>query len=68
MTDSAATAPYPDKWARESGTPTDEAFHTAIRNALARPWATGGQGSTATESKPAAAASCLTLLGVYDDS
>jgi len=43
-------------------------FHTTIRNALARPWAIGGQGSTAAESKPAAAASCLTLRGVYDDS
>jgi phosphohistidine swiveling domain-containing protein len=28
---STATRPYPDKWARESATPTVEAYHSAIR-------------------------------------
>jgi phosphohistidine swiveling domain-containing protein len=43
MTDSAATAPYPDKWARESGTPTVEAFHTAIRKLVAERFAASGK-------------------------
>ncbi|MDX6655872.1 MAG: hypothetical protein QOH62_665 [Solirubrobacteraceae bacterium] len=35
MTDtSTATRPYPDKWARESATPTVEAYHSAIRKLI----------------------------------
>jgi hypothetical protein len=36
VTDSAtAKRPYPDKWARESATPTVEAYHTAVRALVA---------------------------------
>lgn len=38
MTDTVtgdAVRPYPDKWPRTSGTPTVEAFHTAIRRLIA---------------------------------
>jgi hypothetical protein len=31
---STATRPYPDKWARESATPTVEAYHSAIRKLI----------------------------------
>jgi hypothetical protein len=47
MTDTAApaarTAPYPDKWARPSATPTVEAFHTAIRKLVAERLAESGK-------------------------
>src|SRR3712207_1925711 len=49
MTDTAATEqeqaarPYPDKWARASGTPTVEAFHTAIRKLVAERFAASGK-------------------------
>jgi hypothetical protein len=47
MTDTAMTdqavRPYPDKWPRESGTPTVEAFHTAIRRLIAERFAASGK-------------------------
>jgi hypothetical protein len=47
MTDTAetasATAPYPDKWARPSGTPIVEAYHTAIRKLVAERLAASGK-------------------------
>jgi phosphohistidine swiveling domain-containing protein len=47
MTDTAArtagTTPYPDKWARASGTPTVEAFHSAIRRIVAERLAESGK-------------------------
>lgn len=36
-------APYSDKWARESATPTVEAFHTAIRALVAERFAASGK-------------------------
>ena len=42
-TPAAGTAPYPDKWARESATPTVEAFHTAIRKLVAERFAASGK-------------------------
>ncbi len=36
MTDSTtASRPYPDRWARESATPTVEAYHSAVRALVA---------------------------------
>jgi hypothetical protein len=45
MTDTttAEARPYPDKWARESATPTVEAFHTAIRALVAERYAAAGK-------------------------
>ncbi len=47
MTDTAATspgtAPYPDKWPRESATPTVEYFHKAIRALVAERFAASGK-------------------------
>jgi phosphohistidine swiveling domain-containing protein len=43
MTDTAETAPYPDKWARESGTPIVEHFHTRIRKIVAERFAASGK-------------------------
>jgi hypothetical protein len=44
VTDSAeATRPYPEKWARESATPTVEAYHTAVRVLVAQRLATSGK-------------------------
>jgi len=46
MTDSvpgAGVAPYPDKWARPSGTPIVEAYHTAIRKLVAERFAACGK-------------------------
>lgn len=47
MTDTAATspgtAPYPDKWPRESATPTVEHFHKAIRALVAERFAASGK-------------------------
>jgi PEP-utilising enzyme, mobile domain len=45
MTDTAApeSRPYPDKWARQSATPTVEAFHTAIRALVAERHAASGK-------------------------
>ena len=44
MTDSAtATRPYPDKWARESATPTVEAYHSAVRKLVAERFAASGK-------------------------
>ena len=49
MTDQAAMGqepvarPYPDKWPRESATPTVEAFHTAIRRLVAERLAASGK-------------------------
>jgi hypothetical protein len=44
VTDSAtAERPYPDKWARESGTPIVEAYHTAIRKLVAERFAQSGK-------------------------
>ena len=44
MTDTAMTdRPHPDKWARESATPTVEAFHTAIRKLVAERFAASGK-------------------------
>jgi hypothetical protein len=47
MTDTAETAspttPYPDKWARPSGTPIVEHFHTAIRKLVAERFAASGK-------------------------
>jgi PEP-utilizing family enzyme len=47
MTDTAATspgtAPYPDKWPRESATPTVEYFHKAIRALVAERLAASGK-------------------------
>jgi PEP-utilizing family enzyme len=42
-TPAAGTRPYPDKWARESATPTVEAFHTAIRKIVAERFAESGK-------------------------
>ncbi|MEZ5122203.1 MAG: PEP-utilizing enzyme [Solirubrobacterales bacterium] len=45
MTDSvpgAGVTPYPDKWARPSGTPIVEAYHTAIRKLVAERFAACG--------------------------
>lgn len=42
MTDTATT-PYPDKWARESATPTVEAYHTAVRKLVAERLAASGK-------------------------
>jgi phosphohistidine swiveling domain-containing protein len=42
-TPAAGTRPYPDKWARESATPTVEAFHTAIRKIVAERLAESGK-------------------------
>jgi hypothetical protein len=42
-TPAAGTRPYPDKWARESATPTVEAFHTAIRKLVAERFAESGK-------------------------
>jgi hypothetical protein len=38
-----ANRPYPDKWARESATPTVEAYHTAIRKLVAERFAQSGK-------------------------
>jgi len=38
-----ADRPYPDKWARESATPTVQAFHTAIRKLIADRFAGTGK-------------------------
>ncbi len=46
MTDTVAggrVAPYPDKWARESGTPIVETYHTAIRKIVAERFAASGK-------------------------
>lgn len=46
MTDSvpgAGVTPYPDKWARPSGTPIVEAYHTAIRKLVAERFAACGK-------------------------
>ena len=45
MTDTAAppTRPYTDKWARQSATPTVEAFHTAIRAIVAERLSASGK-------------------------
>jgi hypothetical protein len=43
MTDTAETAPYPDKWARESGTPIVEHFHSRIRKIVAERFAASGK-------------------------
>ena len=46
MTDTAtgeAVRPYPDRWPRASGTPTVEAFHTAIRRLIAERLAASGK-------------------------
>jgi hypothetical protein len=45
MTDmtTAEARPYPDKWARESATPTVEAFHTAVRALVAERFAAAGK-------------------------
>jgi hypothetical protein len=44
VTDTAtADRPYPDKWARESATPTVEAYHTAIRKLVAERLAASGK-------------------------
>jgi phosphohistidine swiveling domain-containing protein len=40
---STATRPYPDKWARESATPTVEAYHSAIRKLVAERLASSGK-------------------------
>jgi hypothetical protein len=39
----AATRPYPEKWARESATPTVEAYHTAVRALVAQRLAASGK-------------------------
>jgi hypothetical protein len=36
-------APFADKWARKSATPTVEAFHSAIRKRVAEKWAASGK-------------------------
>jgi hypothetical protein len=46
MTDTTpaeAVRPYPDKWARQSGTPIVEAFHTAIRRIVTERLAASGK-------------------------
>jgi hypothetical protein len=44
VTDSAAaTRPYPEKWGRESATPTVEAYHTAVRALVAQRLAASGK-------------------------
>lgn len=44
MTEAATAArPYPDKWERESATPTVEAYHTAIRKLVAERLAASGK-------------------------
>jgi PEP-utilizing family enzyme len=43
MTDTTEAAPYPDKWARESGTPIVEHFHTRIRKIVAERFAASGK-------------------------
>ena len=44
MTDTAAAnRPYPEKWARESATPTVEAYHTAVRALVAQRLAASGK-------------------------
>jgi phosphohistidine swiveling domain-containing protein len=40
---STATRPYPDKWARESATPTVEAYHSAIRKLVSQRLADSGR-------------------------
>jgi hypothetical protein len=40
---STATRPYPDKWARESATPTVEAYHVATRKLVAQRLADSGK-------------------------
>jgi phosphohistidine swiveling domain-containing protein len=40
---STATRPYPDKWARESATPTVEAYHSAIRRLVSERLAASGK-------------------------
>ena len=42
-TSDAGTRPYPDKWARESATPTVQAFHSAIRKIVAERFAESGK-------------------------
>ena len=42
-TSEAGTRPYPDKWARESATPTVQAFHSAIRKIVAERFAESGK-------------------------
>jgi hypothetical protein len=44
VSDTATTdRPYPDKWPRESATPTVEAYHTAIRALVAERFAASGK-------------------------
>jgi hypothetical protein len=44
VTDTAtATRPFPDKWARESATPTVEAYHSAVRALVAERFAASGK-------------------------
>lgn len=44
MSDSTAAArPYPDKWARESATPTVEKYHSAVRALVAERFAASGK-------------------------
>jgi hypothetical protein len=43
VTDAASTMPYPDKWARESATPTVEAYHTAVRKLISERLAASGK-------------------------
>ena len=43
MTTTEATRPYPDKWARESATPTVEAYHSAVRKLVAERFAATGK-------------------------
>jgi hypothetical protein len=42
-TTSTASRPFPDKWARESATPTVEAYHTAVRALVAERFAATGK-------------------------
>jgi hypothetical protein len=43
VTTTEATRPYPDKWARESATPTVEAYHSAVRKLVAERFAATGK-------------------------
>jgi hypothetical protein len=43
VTTTEATRPYPDKWARESATPTVEAYHSAVRALVAERFAATGK-------------------------
>ena len=38
-----ASRPYPDRWARESATPTVEAYHSAIRALVAERFEASGK-------------------------